>query len=216
MALTKVKAINICLASIGRSPVASEDDPDLDAAMASAEIDQASLDIQSIGWWFNKEGNWKLAPDSNGEIIVPNNAIEIVSWNTSRECDLSIRGRRVYDKVNHTFDLSSLVNGSGTIEFLFILELPFADLPPLAQYAIIYRARRIFHSNVDGDSQKLREHAADEELSFNRLDMTDKRSQKHNLINDNAVNASVIGTVGGRNGRIFGHLRTFPRSASDG
>lgn len=217
MALTKLDAINECLAAIGSAPVSSEDDPSLDAAMASAKIDQVSLDIQSKGLWFNREGNWKLTPDSNGEILVPNNAIDIVSWGASRPCQLSIRGNRIYDSVDHTFNLSELVQGDGKIEFLFITQLPYNDMPPVAQTAVLYRARRLFAQDVDGDSQRWRENNYDEIAALHRLESDDRRNSKHNALRDNPATATVIAATGGRNGGIYGQygLSSFPRSRNN-
>lgn len=216
MALSKLDAINQCLAAIGSAPVSSEDDPNLDAAMASNTLDQVSEDIQSMGWWFNMEGNWKLTPDSNGEIFVPNNALSLTAWSTSRQCDLSIRGRKIYDAVSHSFNLTSLVNKDGKIEFLFIFELPFEDLPPVARYAVMYRARRLFAKDVEGDTNKFSQDTKYEESAFLNLDRTEKRNRKHNMLRDNPQTSSAVGLIGGRNAGIFRFTSGFPRSKSNG
>ena len=214
MALTKLDAINECLSAIGSAPVSSEDENNLDAAMASSKIDQVSLDVQSKGLWFNREANWRLTPDSNGEITVPNNAIDMVSWAASAGCDLSIRGTRIYDSVSHTFNLSQLVQGDGKIEFLFITELPYNDLPPVAQTAILYRARRLFAQDVDGDSQRWRENNYDEVAAMHRLESVDRRNSRHNVLRDNPTTAAVVAATGGRNGGRYG-MSNFPRSRNN-
>ena len=132
MALTETDAINMCLQGIGQDPVTNEDDTNLDAAVALNTINQVSRDIQSRGWWFNREGNWKLTPDANGEILVPNNAIDVTSWSASRLAELSIRGSSMYDSVTHSKDLRHLVDNCNQITFVFIVELPFEDTPPAA------------------------------------------------------------------------------------
>jgi hypothetical protein len=214
MAYTLVEAVNICLRGIGRAPVATEDDldADLDASTALAVINQCSREIQGKGWHFNREDNWNLYPDASGNIYAPNNILDIISWKCSRETKLTLRGRRVYDSINHTFDLrNSGLIGDGYISFLFITELPFEELPPIPAAAIIYRARRMYAQDVEGDAQNWQFNSRDEEEAMALLSSSELKNAKLNYHNNPSV-SNFMAHVGGENGGLgMSGLRTFPK-----
>jgi hypothetical protein len=205
MSRTRLDAINTCLRGIGLAPVATEDDPDLDAATASQVIDQITMDMQASGWWFNKESNWKLSPDeTTGYIDAPSSALSIVTTGMSRCVGLSIRGTKIYDLHNHTFDLRERAiedSGSTTpyIEFVFITELPFADLPPIARQAVTYTARRIFAQDLEIDENRWKFQVEDERVAMIRLAREDARNRKRNYLRDNAEVNYFLSRVGGQN-----------------
>lgn len=217
MAYTLVQAVNACLRGIGRAPVATVDDfdADLDASTALAVIQEVSTDIQSKGWHFNREANWKLYPDSNGNIYAPNNILDIVSWECSRNVKLTLRGRRVYDSLNHTFDLREAgLIGDGYISFLFITELPFEELPTIAAKAIMYRARRVYAQDVEGDAQNWQFNKSDETEAMALLEASETKNAKHNYHNNPSI-SNFLAHVGGENGGLFmSELRSFPKRRS--
>lgn len=213
---SKLDAINTCLRGIGLAPVATEDDTDLDAATASQVIDQVTMDIQAVGWWFNKESNWKLTPDeTTGYIQAPPSALSIVTTGYSRDTGLSIRGTKIYDLHNHTYDLSDRVvyhNGSDTgyIEFVFITELAFEDMPPIAKQAVTYTARRQFAQDLEVDEKRWKFQSEDERLAMVGLMREDARNRKRNHLRDNAAASSLIARVGGPNANRL-YSATFPK-----
>lgn len=215
MRITLTEAVNLCLRGIGRSPVTNADDPDLDAATALSTILSVSKTLQAKGWYFNKEGNWKLAPDSSGNIYAPNNALDVISAKCSRAAELTIRGNRIYDKISHSYDLRELVCGDGFISFTFILELHFEELPVMAANAIQYRARRMYAQDVEGDSQKWQFNKSDEEEAFAVLEMAERRNKKSNYLNNPAVQ-NFMGFVEGQNGSlgIYSPIN-FPRKRNN-
>lgn len=211
MAIDLTDAVNACLRGIGAAPVANADDDNLDSAIALQTIEQVSRDIQSVGWWFNKEKNWRLTPDTNGIILTPNNAIDVIDWGASREAALAIRGTKMYDTDSHTHDLRSLVLSDGTIEFMFIMELQFTDLPPQAQYAVMYQSRRMFAQDVEGDAQRWKFTNYDEEKALSRLQAAEMRNKKSNFLNHNSTAANLIAKVGGQNGGVY--AANFPTAS---
>lgn len=216
MARTKLDAINTCLRGIGLAPVATEDDPDLDAATASQVIDQVTMDMQAKGWWFNKESNWKLSPDeTTGYIQAPSSALSIVTTGMSRCVGLSIRGTKIYDLHNHTFDLRDRAivdNDSVTpyIEFVFITELPFADMPPIARECVTYTARRMFAQDLEVDEKRWKFQMEDERLSLIAMSREDARNRKRNYLRDNAEVVSFLNKVGGQNSASL-YSGVFPK-----
>lgn len=202
---TKLDAVNLCLAGIGREPVASLGTPDLDAAMAVASIDQMSLEIQNNGgrgWWFNQEEKWELAPDNNGEIRIPNNTLSILEARGSfydQGNRLSVRGNRVYDTDQHTYDMRDNVGKSGRIEFTLLLLLSYEDLPPSARSAIAWAGRRLFSDDTVGDPNQTQREMRNESQALFMLQSEDSRHRRRNYLKDNARVNTQVSLVGGYN-----------------
>lgn len=208
MSFTLTEAVNLCLAGIGRAPVANPEEDDIDAAMALTVIKRESKTIQSKGWHFNREFNWKLIPDqTTGEVYAPANALDVISWGTSYHCDLTLRGSRIYHKVNHSYDLRDAVGQDGSIEFAFITELPFDELPHYASSAIAYRARRIFSSDAEGDNTKLQANIKDENDAMTLLMVTEGRNSKHNY-SSNGIIGGFMAATGGEHGGM-GYMLSY-------
>lgn len=214
----KLDAINLCLSGIGLAPFSDEDNLDLDGALAKRTIERVSKEIQQRGWFFNKEYDWNLVPDSNtGQVTAPSNALSIVTTGASRGARLVLREGRLYDLVNHTYDVSELANhvvgGVGTIQVSFIILLDFNDIPPIAQTAISYIARRQFAQDLEVDENRWKFQRQDEEDAISLLQREDMRNRKHNYLNDNPEMQLFAQKVGGVNSqRNF--LSVFPRRNS--
>jgi len=209
MATTMLDAINLCLRGIGRDPVASVDDPDLDSAMALSTIEQLSSDVQTQGWWFNKEYNWKLTTSTNGEIIVPNNTLSILPEGANRTDWLAIRGNRLYDMINHTYDLTERTV-DGKINLSLIMDLPFEDTPPVYRVAIAFMARRMFAQDLEVDGNRWQFQSQDEQRAMVRLEREEARHRRRNYLRDNPSAQSSIAQMGGPNASVY-RDRIFPR-----
>jgi len=202
---TKLDAVNLCLSGIGREPVATIETADLDAAMALAIIDQTMLDIQmndGKGWWFNKEDRWRLEPDEQGRITLPNNTLSILEARGSFHDvgnRLTVRGRRVYDTDNHTYDLSGIVDRDGKIEFRLILLLSYEDLPATARSAIAWRSRRLFGDDTVGDASQSQRDQQNEMRAYRSLEAENQRVTRMNYLRDNSQVRSRLGLIGGVN-----------------
>jgi hypothetical protein len=208
MPTTRLDAINTCLRGVGLSPVSTEESGS-EAADALATVNQASRSVQAVGWWFNKEYNWKLTPDSVGKIDVPQNVIDINEWNASRECSLTVRGDFIYDTYNHTYDLSDLVNADGKIEFVFAVEIPFNDLPEPARLAIMFRAKRMFAQDEESDTTTHNMQSRDEAQAMVELVRLNSKHLKRNAFH-NSRNAHKLSLIGGHNsGAVYSPV--FPR-----
>ena len=208
-------AINTCLAGVGLSPVPDEDDTDLDASQAKRTIERVSKEIQQRGWFFNKEHNWNLVPDSNtGQVVAPSNAMSIVTDAYSRNLPLVLRNGKLYDMTNHTYDLTDRANVKIgdvlNIQVSFIFYLEFNNLPPIAQTAIMYTARRQFAQDLEVDEKRWKFQRADEDSAIAALTREEMRNRKHNYLTDNPSAVLFQSRVGGRNSRS-NRLSIFPR-----
>jgi len=203
---TKLDAVNLCLAGIGREPVATLGTPDLDAAMAVASIDQMSLDIQNNGgkgWWFNQEKGWKLQPNPNtGEVSLPNNTLSILEARATfydQGNRLAVRGSKVYDTDQHTYDLRGIVDKEGVITFTLLLALDYEQLPATARSAVAWAARRLFSDDTVGDPNQNQREQMNESKAWAMLQAEDTRSRRRNYLRDNSMVNNQVGLVGGYN-----------------
>lgn len=211
----KLNAINACLAGIGLATISDENNDDIDAASADSAVDRLSRETQERGWYFNKEYNWFLVPDANtGQIPVPANALSIITSGQSRDYELTIRSGKLYDMWNHTFDMrdAAIVNINDVlhVEVAFITLVDFEDLPPVAQTAISYQARRQFAQDAEVDEKRWKFQVQDERNALILLQKEDAKSRKHNSIRDNATMQTFLSKVGGFNS-VSGRLTNFPR-----
>lgn len=157
---TKLDAVNLCMRAIGREGVDSEQSGDLDAEDAAKMIDIVSQRLQSNrggGWWYNREPNWNLTPDTNGEINLPNSALSVLQCYgfNDRKIPLTARAGKLYSTWNHTFDLRSHVNADGRIRVTIVAFLPFEHLPVNVRMQVAYTAAAEFIAAKDGDKAQL-------------------------------------------------------------
>ena len=119
-------AVNACLSGIGQASTDTLDDGSADTDMAVNVINRVSRQMQSQGWWFNKEANWVLKPEPfAGRIPTPVNALSVVNEKHNRYRQLAIRGGFLYDVDQHTYDLTSMADASGNLTLTFIVLLDF-------------------------------------------------------------------------------------------
>ena len=142
---TELDAVNIMLGTIGESPINSIEAASgvSDAVIARQILNEVSIQTQEEGWHFNVETNFELTPAyPSKEIFVPDNCIEVDAEDT--RVDVAIRGNRLYDRINHTYEFEK------SIKCNIVLLLPFEDLPQAARHYVTIRAARVFQQRVVG------------------------------------------------------------------
>ena len=195
----KLNAINSCLAGSGLAPVASVDDPDLDAGMASQTIDRVTREMLGAGMWFNREPNWKLAPEEfTGVVNLPSSAMAIEPEGVDRLKKFVIRSRKVYDMDRHTYDLRDS-SSDGFIYLTIIQDLPFEDLPTIVIDAITAKARRLFAQDSEVDQARWNFQIRDEQEAMEKVYIHDARTKKGNYLRDNQSAKAHINRIGGWN-----------------
>ena len=86
-ATTELPAVNQILASVGQAPVTTLDQTNPDVAIAYDTLIQVSQEVQSEGWTFNKEYHYEFTPDTNDEILIPSNILQIKLTENSANMD---------------------------------------------------------------------------------------------------------------------------------
>jgi len=172
--LTELQAVNRMLAAIGQSPITqagltAASNPDV--AMAKETLYEVSRQIQAEGWAFNKECNVIMPVDTNGEITITGNIMQIdaatynyrgrssvsnyydSSYSTMSQnanYDLIMKNGKVYDKRNKTTKFD------GPIQCDVIYYRVFTDCPPSIQYYISDAASMVLCQRIIGDGDMYR------------------------------------------------------------
>lgn len=149
-ATQELPAVNQILQSCGQAPVTTLDQTNPDVAIAYQTLLEVSREVQAEGWSFNKEYNYELTPDSNNEILIPSNMLQVdLSHNAANmDKDVIRRNGKLYDKANHTFTFTDKVECD--ITWLF----DWVDIPtPIADF-ITTRAASIVSSRIVGDNNQ--------------------------------------------------------------
>jgi len=147
---TELSAVNSILGAIGQAPITQLKDPNTGAITnANPEIQfiynllrDATVDVQSEGWHFNRERHVPFAKDSvTNKITIPADVVRIDlpdNW-SRRHYNFVRRGGFLYDKITHTDVFTDM---SSPIELDIVKIYPFEDLPPVFKRFIVYRASR--------------------------------------------------------------------------
>lgn len=147
---TELQAVNQILASVGQAPVTTLEQTNPDVALAYNTLNQVSREVQSEGWTFNKEYNYPLTADANGEIIIPANVLQIdlsVDDVYNRNKDPIRRQGKLYDRISHSY----IWEIGKTMSFDMMWLFDWEDLPgPIKDY-IVSRAAVMASQRLVGD-----------------------------------------------------------------
>ena len=148
-ATAELPAINQILSSCGQAPVTTLDTTNPDVAIAYDTLLQVTREVQAEGWTFNKENHYEFTPDTNDEIAIPNNILQIkLSPNTANiDYDGIRRSGKLYDRQHHRYDWPD----HETVECDIIWEFDWVDIPEPIQQFITARAASITSQRVMGD-----------------------------------------------------------------
>ena len=176
---TELEAVNTMLSAIGEAPVSSLENTELeDVAVAKNILNETIVDVQTTGYNFNTEYNFKINPDTSGNINVPNNAVycDVSNRGTTSDKDLVLRGD---DRENQTFTFTDAVYVD------LILILPWDDLPqPARRYCTVKAARR-YQNRVFGSDTLNGFTNVDENEALVVMEQADSRSEDANVLTRN-------------------------------
>lgn len=133
---------------------------------------EVTKDIQLEGFQWNMEDNYPLtASMPSGEITLPPQAVRI-QFREPSDRELTLRGNKVYDRINHTY---TFPEGS-SIFVTITLMLAFNEMPEAARRYATLKALRIFQERVLG-SQVLSQFQEQDEARARVALMADERKQ---------------------------------------
>lgn len=139
---TELEAVNEMLKASGLAR-ASTLAGDVGEVVASARstLHTTNRAIQMEGWSFNEEDKYPLTPDMDGNINLPAGVLKLKKspWD-HHHVDPVVRGSRLYDRRNHTY------NFSGTLLVTLTQGLSFDELPAHARHYITMSAVRKYQT----------------------------------------------------------------------
>jgi len=152
-ATQELPAINQILSSCGQAPVTTLDTTNPDVAIAYDTLLQVTREVQAEGWTFNKEYHYEFTPDTNDEIVIPNNILQIkLTENVANmDYDAIRRSGKLYDRQHHTYKWKDI---STPIECDVVWEFDWVDLPQPIQDFITARAAVLTSQRIIGDPEQ--------------------------------------------------------------
>ena len=149
-AAQELPAVNQILAACGQAPVTSLDQTNPDVAIAYDTLLETSREVQSEGWSFNKEAHYPMTPDSNNEIKIPNNVLQIdLSISSASDKNAIRKNGKLYDKEPHT---DQWTDGDVDCDITWLFD--WVDLPRPIQDYITCRAATKTSSRIVGDQSQ--------------------------------------------------------------
>ena len=141
---TKLEAVNVMLTSIGEAPVNSLISGLEDAELAETILESVNKETQSKGWIFNTDLKLSLSPNTDNQIVLPDNYLRVDTRGTLRSSskDIVERGRKLYDRIGNSFTFTDPV----TVDVVILLD--FTDIPEVTRRYITIRSARIFQDRV--------------------------------------------------------------------
>ena len=148
-ATAELPAINQILSSCGQAPVTTLDQTNPDVAIAYDTLLQVSREVQAEGWTFNKEYHYEMTPNTDNEITIPNNILQIklTENNQNPSYDAVRRSGKLYDRQHHRYEWKDY----SPVECDIVWEFDWVDLPQPIQDFIVSRSATIVSSRIVGD-----------------------------------------------------------------
>ena len=183
---TELDAVNSILMSVGETPVNTLTVQSPEVAIAQKTLRQVCREIQAEGWLYNTENEYPIDTDSNNQVVVPNNVLQLdlsiyhhgKDYDVVRRSDNGIQ--KVYDKKGHTFTFENC----NKLYFDMIWMIDFEDLPQVFKDYITVRASRIASNRMVNSQPSARLLEADEAALRAAAVEYENRQGDHNIFND--------------------------------
>ena len=123
-----------------------------DVAIALNTLREVSREVQSEGWSFNKEYDYKITPDANNEILIADDVLQMdlnEKYPENIEKDAIFRGGKLYDKKKHSYEWTA-----ETVYVDIVWYFDWENIPAPIQAHIVARAAAIVSSRIIGDANQ--------------------------------------------------------------
>ena len=201
--MTELESVNTILATIGEAGISSLSESVneiTDSALAQRTLKEVSRDVQSEAWSWNTDEQVDFSPTSAGTYVVPGNVLVLdFSPNTYPDTQYVMRGKRIYDRNNHTYSIGA-INGNAQIRAAQVVSaLEWDELPHAAQQYITIRSARIFSDRYVASSVVFTYTVADEDQARTLLIRAEENQLNNNLLwgNDRGATQGIGYTPAG-------------------
>ena len=123
-----------------------------DVAIALNTLREVSREVQAEGWSYNTEFDYKITPDSNNEIRIADDVLQMdlnQGYPENIEKDAIFRGGKLYDKKAHSY-----VWTAETVYVDVVWYFDWESIPAPIQAYIVARAAAIVSSRIIGDGNQ--------------------------------------------------------------
>jgi hypothetical protein len=120
-----------------------------DVAIALNTLREVSREVQAEGWSFNTEFDYKITPDSNDEILISDDILQMDlnrGYPENIEKDAVFRGGKLYDKQGHSYKWTA-----ETVYVDIVWYYSWENIPAPIQAHIVARAAAVVSSRIIGD-----------------------------------------------------------------
>lgn len=140
---TELDIVNKMLRAIKEAPVSGLTSPTTtDVSTALQILSDTNRQFQEHGWHFNRDFNVTIARDGSNELVFATNIMSIFSATK----DVTMRGLKLYDRVEKTFTFTQDLTDLTTITLL-----PVEDLPPIARTYLSLACARLMQEEIFTD-----------------------------------------------------------------
>ena len=155
-ATQELPAVNQILASVGQAPVTTLDQTNPDVAIAYDALTQVSKEVQAEGWTFNQEFQIDQPVNSDKEIEIANNILQMDFSETYKgDKDVVRRTKpgetqpKLYDRYNHTYVIGDTTSDTFEVDVTYFFD--WIDIPYAVQNYITAKAATIAAQRIVGD-----------------------------------------------------------------
>ena len=123
-----------------------------DVAIALNTLREVSREVQAEGWSYNTEFDYKITPDSNDEIKIADDVLQMDlngGYPENIEKDAIFRGGKLYDKKAHSYKWTA-----ETVYVDIVWYFDWESIPQPIQAYIVARAAAIVSSRIIGDTNQ--------------------------------------------------------------
>lgn len=196
--MTELEAINTLLGIIGEAPVDCLADISVneitDAALARRTLREVERDVQSEGWSWNTDFDVQLQKEQGtNQFPLPSNQLGVkFSPNSYPNHQLVVRGNRVYDRINQTYEFDPEFQGPLLADQM-IMHLEWDELPHQAQQYVTIRSARIYSDRYVNSNVIYTYTVQDEEYARAMLIRAEESQLNNNLLygNDRGVGSGM-------------------------
>ena len=149
--ISQLRANQALTQSSVTSRVETQTNPDV--AIALNTLREVSREVQSEGWSFNKESDYPLTPNSDDEILIADDVLQMDLNRNQRAENIGKysvnRGGKLYDKKAHSYKWTS-----DTVYVDITWYFSWENIPQPIQAYIVARAAAIVSSRIIGDGNQ--------------------------------------------------------------
>ena len=178
---SELDAVNALLKAVGETPVNTLDSLGFtDASIARDTLRTKSRELQSRGWYFNRDDAFGFESDIDGNVALPANVLSV------RPCDADTRrilprGNKLWNADDATFIFSA--DAPPVMEVVW--QYAFEELPEAARRYITVVAATQFQTQVMGNETVYSFTKDDEKVALNILVNEERRFEpRANVFND--------------------------------